>query len=194
MYTAIKDMNYVKLTFDDLPLFDAIVMDILPGISIPEIQYEELEAAIRRQLKVLQLQPITNIITKIIQLYEMKLSRHSVIVLGETCTAKSVTWKVLQAAYNDLKSKGNPKFVNCEVFPLNPKSMTLGELYGEYNFATGEWKDGVLSYIMRTICASKSLQRPPRIRESNNFWFQRRLPTRSGCSLTGPSMRFGLKI
>jgi dynein heavy chain, axonemal len=99
VYTAIKDMNYVKLTFDDLPLFDAIVLDILPEISIPEIKYNDLEASIRKQLKIMGLQPIPNIITKIIQLYEMKLSRHSVIILGDTCTAKSVTWKVLQVNF-----------------------------------------------------------------------------------------------
>jgi len=36
---------------------------------------------------------------------------------------------------------------------LNPKALTLGELYGEYNASTQEWNDGVLSSIMRTVCA-----------------------------------------
>jgi hypothetical protein len=47
--------------------------------------------------------------------------------------------------------------MTCDVYPLNPKSMTLGELYGEYNFATGEWNDGVLSNVMRMICASRMI-------------------------------------
>ena len=38
-------------------------------------------------------------------------------------------------------------------FPINPKSLSLGELYGEYNLSTNEWSDGVLSAVMRTQCA-----------------------------------------
>lgn len=54
------------------------------------------------------------------------------------------------------------KKINCpfnlcrrwfQVFPLNPKAMSLGELYGEYDLATDEWADGVLSSLMRSACA-----------------------------------------
>lgn len=31
--------------------------------------------------------------------------------------------------------------------------MSLGELYGEYDLATDEWADGVLSSLMRSACA-----------------------------------------
>ena len=33
---------------------------------------------------------------------------------------------------------------------MNPKSITIGELYGEVNFMTMEWKDGVLGMAVRT--------------------------------------------
>ena len=35
-------------------------------------------------------------------------------------------------------------------YVLNPKSVTLGELYGEMNPLTLEWKDGLLGIMMRT--------------------------------------------
>jgi dynein heavy chain len=35
-------------------------------------------------------------------------------------------------------------------YVLNPKSVTLGELYGEMNPFTLEWKDGLLGITMRT--------------------------------------------
>jgi len=38
-------------------------------------------------------------------------------------------------------------------YPLNPKALSLGELYGEFNLSTNEWNDGVLSSIMRQTCA-----------------------------------------
>ena len=40
-------------------------------------------------------------------------------------------------------------------FPINPKAVSLGELYGEFDLATNEWSDGVLSSVMRTTCAGK---------------------------------------
>lgn len=32
---------------------------------------------------------------------------------------------------------------------MNPKSITVNELYGEMNLQTREWKDGLLSKIFR---------------------------------------------
>lgn len=40
-------------------------------------------------------------------------------------------------------------------FPINPKALSLGELYGEFDLNTNEWTDGVLSSVMRQTCAGK---------------------------------------
>ena len=32
---------------------------------------------------------------------------------------------------------------------LNPKAVTMGELYGEFNLLTMEWKDGLLATAVR---------------------------------------------
>lgn len=36
---------------------------------------------------------------------------------------------------------------------MNPKALSLGELYGEYDLSSNEWTDGILSSVMRTACA-----------------------------------------
>lgn len=36
---------------------------------------------------------------------------------------------------------------------MNPKALSLGELYGEYDLSTNEWTDGILSSVMRAACA-----------------------------------------
>jgi hypothetical protein len=41
-------------------------------------------------------------------------------------------------------------------FPLNPKALSLGELYGEFDLNTNEWTDGVLSSVMRQTCAGEN--------------------------------------
>ncbi len=40
-------------------------------------------------------------------------------------------------------------------YPLNPKALSLGELYGEFDLSTSEWTDGVLSSVMRQTCAGR---------------------------------------
>jgi len=44
---------------------------------------------------------------------------------------------------------GNPKYRNIKRHTLNPKSISMGELYGEKNELTQEWHDGLGSSIMR---------------------------------------------
>ena len=48
-------------------------------------------------------------------------------------------------------------FFECQDYPINPKSLSLGELYGEFDLNTNEWSDGVLSSVMRNACAGEYL-------------------------------------
>ncbi|XP_038214645.1 dynein heavy chain 2, axonemal [Zerene cesonia] len=153
---AMRDMNVARLTAKDVPLFDGIMQDIFPDVTVPTLDYEMLETAISAEMRLAGLQPVRAALHKVIQTFETKNSRHSSILLGDTNTAKSVSWKMLAATLSRLKRERIPGFENVQVNPMNPKALTLGELYGEYNLATGEWKDGVLSSIMRTTCQDES--------------------------------------
>ncbi|XP_041988681.1 dynein axonemal heavy chain 2 isoform X2 [Aricia agestis] len=153
---AMRDMNVARLTAKDVPLFDGIMQDIFPDVVIPTLDYEVLETALTKEMRAAGLQPIRSALLKIIQIYETKNSRHSSVILGDTNTAKSVSWKMLAAALTRLHNENVPGFERVHVFPMNPKALTLGELYGEYNLSTGEWKDGVLSSIMRSACQDES--------------------------------------
>ena len=46
-------------------------------------------------------------------------------------------------------------FLIFQEFPINPKALSLGELYGEFDLNTNEWTDGVLSSVMRLTCSGK---------------------------------------
>nr|CAD7438227.1 unnamed protein product [Timema bartmani] len=153
---AMKDMNIAKLTADDLPLFNGITADLFPGVDTPSVDYEELATAVEAELKENGMQSIPNSVTKVIQLYETKSSRHSVMIVGRTGSGKTATWRTLQGSLTRLTKQKKPGFNIVKDYPINPKALYLGELYGEFNLATNEWSDGVLSAIMRETCSDES--------------------------------------
>ncbi|XP_014244414.1 dynein heavy chain 2, axonemal isoform X2 [Cimex lectularius] len=153
---AMKDMNVAKLTSDDLPLFTAITNDLFPSVRLPVIEYEQLQAAIKEICQAQNKQMPDVFLNKIIQLYETKESRHSVMIVGAAGAAKSTVWKTLRDSMCLLKKKNVPGFEMAREYVINPKALSLAELYGEFNLATNEWADGVLSNIMRGVCAEET--------------------------------------
>ncbi|XP_069502374.1 dynein axonemal heavy chain 2 [Ambystoma mexicanum] len=152
---SMKDMNTAKLTSIDLPLFAAIIQDLFPGIDTPSIDYGKLREQIERDLKLSGYQVIPFTVTKVIQLYETKNSRHSTMIVGKTGSGKTVTWRALQSTLTSLHKSGDTSYNSVREFPLNPKAVSLGELYGEYDLTTNEWTDGILSSLMRAACADE---------------------------------------
>ena len=115
-----------------------------------------MKDAITKELKIANLQAIPITYTKIIQLYETKNSRHAVMIVGQTGAGKSVTWQMLKNTLTRLKKENKGAQYNVvKDYPINPKALSLGELYGEFDLNTNEWTDGVLSSVMRLTCAGK---------------------------------------
>uniref|UniRef100_A0A3P9L6B0 Dynein heavy chain hydrolytic ATP-binding dynein motor region domain-containing protein n=1 Tax=Oryzias latipes TaxID=8090 RepID=A0A3P9L6B0_ORYLA len=152
---AMKDMNIAKLSSADLPLFSGIIQDLFPALETPG--FLRLKVAVELELRRSGLQVTPFTVTKVLQLYETKNSRHSSMLVGKAGSGKSVTWRTLQNSLNELHNQSQPGFQLVQVFPLNPKSMSLGELYGENDLSTNEWKDGVLSASVWSLLCSSNL-------------------------------------
>lgn len=155
LFLAMRDNNIPKLSSEDNPLFMAILFDLFPGVEISSINYAELTSAIYEEMKIANIQPVESMVTKIIQLYETKGCRHGVMVVGESGSGKSTVWKMLQNTLIRLTKYFPEKYVPVKVLPLNPKAISLAELYGEFNISTNEWADGCLSSIMRAACSDE---------------------------------------
>ena len=63
--------------------------------------------------------------------------------------------QVLAGALSDLKADGieGPLFERVQTRTINPKAVTMGQLYGEADRATQEWKDGVLGLTFRQLAS-----------------------------------------
>jgi dynein heavy chain len=85
-------------------------------------------------------------VTKIIQLFDTIQVRHGLMLVGPTGGGKTSNYNILKTALTSLENDGYYK-VNTRV--LNPKSITMGQLYGMFNETTREWIDGVLAYTVR---------------------------------------------
>lgn len=109
------NMNLAKLTVDDLSLFMGITNDLFPKIILPQVKNEVLIGAIKRCMLKKNHQPSDPAIAKIVQLYETKVSRHSVMILGQTGAAKTSTWKTLRDTMKLLKKEKVNNFENVIV-------------------------------------------------------------------------------
>ena len=75
-------------------------------------------------------------------------------LVGPTGGGKTCNYTVLARAITQLDKKG--LFTKVWLHMLNPKSITMGQLYGCFNDQTHEWADGVLAYIVRETVKDES--------------------------------------
>ncbi|XP_016084420.1 dynein heavy chain 6, axonemal [Sinocyclocheilus grahami] len=148
---ALRDSNLPKFLKDDAVLFSGILSDLFPGVTIPEHDYGVLQSTIHSSLCQRSLQPLPSIISKVIQLYETMLVRHGVMLVGPTGSGKTTVYLVLADTLDTLYHAGlqNPFYRPVKTYVLNPKSVSMGELYGEVNPLTLEWRDGLMALCVR---------------------------------------------
>jgi dynein heavy chain len=80
---AMRDSNIPKFLKDDLPLFNALVQDLFPGIVIPEVNYGELADQIAKSCAALKLQHVAELVLKVIQLFDTFNVRFGVMLVGK---------------------------------------------------------------------------------------------------------------
>jgi dynein heavy chain len=148
---ALQDVNIPKFLEMDLPLFEGIIADLFPGKKRPVLDYGALMKTMKQEIHNAGLQPIPFFINKVIQLYEMIIVRHGLMLVGPTGGGKSRNLHILEETLGSLKQQGKSGFAyeKVKIFQLNPKSITMGQMYGEFDPNTMEWRDGIMSTMYR---------------------------------------------
>ncbi|KAF7254361.1 Dynein heavy chain 14, axonemal [Varanus komodoensis] len=163
MFSVLKEVNLPKFLAEDVLLFEDIMKDLFPEMRVPKVSLKRLEGAISLAIQLLGLQPWESQIAKVIQFYNQIVACVGVMLVGPTGGGKTTIRSILEKALmvlplmemdsgtkidvvlNSLK-KGK-----VDTFVINPKCVTLGELFGETNTSTMEWSDGLLSSAVRTF-------------------------------------------
>ncbi|XP_028981786.1 dynein heavy chain 10, axonemal [Diachasma alloeum] len=141
---ALRDMNLPKFIFDDVPLFLGLIMDLFPGLDCPRVGYPDFNEAVEKVLQESGCIVLPQQVDKVVQLYEVMMTRHSTMVVGPTGGGKTVVIETLCKAQTLL---GKP----TKLYVLNPKACAVVELYGILDPLTRDWTDGLLSSIFREI-------------------------------------------
>jgi dynein heavy chain, axonemal len=156
---CITDASLGKLLTQDVQPFQAIVSDLFPGVAtLPTLNTSALEAALRARCKANSLQPTDYFLTKTMQLYEMLIAHHGVMTVGLPFSGKTASLRMLAEALTSLadSSMQGALFQLVHIKTINPKAVTMGQLFGGSDGATKEWKDGVLGCTFRALASDPS--------------------------------------
>uniref|UniRef100_F1RFM8 Dynein axonemal heavy chain 10 n=1 Tax=Sus scrofa TaxID=9823 RepID=F1RFM8_PIG len=141
---ALRDMNLPKFVFEDVPLFLGLISDLFPGLDCPRVRYPDFNDAVEQVLQENGYVILPVQVDKVVQMFETMLTRHTTMVVGPTGGGKSVVINALCQAQTKLG-------LVTKLYVLNPKAMSVIELYGILDPTTRDWTDGVLSNIFREI-------------------------------------------
>ncbi|XP_062828664.1 dynein axonemal heavy chain 14 isoform X3 [Anolis carolinensis] len=169
--SVLKEVNLPKFLTDDASLFEDILTDLFPGVKIPKVNPKQLESAVSFAIQHLYLQSWESQIEKVIQFYNQIMARVGVMLIGPTGGGKTTIRTILEKALIvlplvDIDSstkldilQNSSKRGKVDTFVINPKCVTLGELFGETNLSTMEWSDGLLSSAVRNF-AKLAVRKP----------------------------------
>uniref|UniRef100_A0A8B9U568 Dynein axonemal heavy chain 3 n=1 Tax=Anas zonorhyncha TaxID=75864 RepID=A0A8B9U568_9AVES len=137
---ALMDVNLAKFLAQDVPLFQVSYQVGVFKFCDDEVHQKNLKTECFFSL------------LSLVQIYEMMLVRHGFMIVGDPLGGKTCAYKVLAGALGDLSKLMDEFAVQYKV--INPKAITMGQLYGSFDPVSHEWTDGVLANAFRAQASS----------------------------------------
>ena len=142
---SIRETIAPKLIHQDVEKMKQIELSAFPGIQYVAASLDELQAAIQVEAGTRHLVLNDVWMTKILQLYQIQMIHHGVMMVGNSGSGKSAIWKVLLQALQRVEGIEGI----CHI--IDSKVMSKEALYGNLDSTTREWTDGLFTSILRKI-------------------------------------------
>lgn len=159
---SLLDVNLPKFLSFDVPLFSGIISDLFPNVEMPEADYQHLTEVFNVVCEEFRLQPKKEFLIKVIQTFEMMIVRHGFMLVGESFSGKTSTLRVIAECLTRLNQtypNESPYFQRVVWDTINPKSITMGQLYGAFDPISYEWSDGIAAKMFRNYATDPSPDR-----------------------------------
>jgi dynein heavy chain len=122
---SIKDVNVPKFLSHDLPLFEAITSDLFPGTNLPVADYDAIRTAMTEAAAEQKLQPVKEFFVKVLELWEMIIVRHGVMVVGLPFSGKTCNLRVLASALAKLDDRGQLEEKRVKPYEFSCATISL---------------------------------------------------------------------
>lgn len=154
---SIIDVNLPKFLSPDVPLFNGIVSDLFPGVQIEPPDRSAMRQAFFDACASRDLIDEEYFWEKVVQIYDMMVVRHGFMIVGLPFSGKSSSWKVLADLLGLLHERfpEDKRWSKVHAIVQNPKSISMGHLYGQFDPVSHEWTDGILAVNYRNAASSK---------------------------------------
>nr|XP_031294136.1 dynein heavy chain 14, axonemal [Camelus dromedarius] len=159
---AMREASLPKFLPEDVPLFEKIIEDIFYGATVSKVNQIALEKVISIATQQLGLQQWPAQKERIIQFYNQLQACVGVMLVGPTGGGKTTVRRILERAlillpaedFLTTEERGSISQIpgrkgKIDICVVNPKCVTLSELYGYLDPNTMEWTDGLLSATIR---------------------------------------------
>uniref|UniRef100_T1IWC0 AAA+ ATPase domain-containing protein n=1 Tax=Strigamia maritima TaxID=126957 RepID=T1IWC0_STRMM len=153
---SILDVNLAKFLSYDVRLFEGIISDLFPGVKLPKPDYTNMLDNVSICCTARNLQYPEVFLLKVIQTYEMMIVRHGFMMVGQPYSGKTCVLHILSEALTKMKEKNLDNEEAVIYGTMNPKSITMGQLYGQFDPISHEWSDGVLATTFKEFAYMQS--------------------------------------
>lgn len=146
---ALIDVNMSKFTELEISIFQGILNDIFPDVSLPNPNLKLFLETFEEICQKYSLNTNANFKLKVIQIFEMIYAQNGIIIIGEPLSGKSTVLKILKEILNLIDEQ-------IVLENINPGAISIDQLYGYYNEKCKIWRDGIFLKIFRSFQESKS--------------------------------------
>lgn len=168
---SIRSVFLPALVEEDEPIFLELVGEVFGSVGThesdsaagkppaPEVARSVSQAALRHTVQQELISALPGIglqaqvawVERVMQLYDVSLARHFIVTVGLSGTGKSSLVRALHTALQSHAASATHPALGQQhqELRMNPKAVSVAQMFGSFDTTTGEWTEGVFASLWR---------------------------------------------